>query len=89
MSCAKLPLASAQAKDSDCHGLPRGKNSQLRQELQIPTGPWFPWLILSGTFVFVWLLISCPTGLSFVLAYFLRECGRGGKGGRCLKVCEV
>lgn len=52
MSCAKLPLALAQAKDSDCYGLSMVKNSQLRQELQIPTGPWLPLLIPSGMFWF-------------------------------------
>lgn len=81
MSCAKLPLASAQAKDSDCHGLSRGKISQLRQELQIPIGPWLPLLIPSGTLVFLWLLISCSMGLSFVLALFL--------GGVCVGGCEM
>lgn len=86
MSCAKLPLALAQAKDSDCYGLSMVKNSQLRQELQIPTGPWLPLLIPSGMFVFLWPLISCSMGLSFVLAYF----GGDMAGGRCLKgvMCE-
>lgn len=70
MSCAKLPLTSAQAKDSDHHGLSREKNSQLRQGLQILVDPWLSLLVSSGTCVCLWLSISYPTGFSFILAFF-------------------
>lgn len=73
MSCAQLPLTAAQAEDSEGHGLPKEKISQLRQGLQILASPWLPLLISSGTSVFLWLLISYPTGFSFVLAFFLED----------------
>lgn len=81
MSCAKLPLTSVQAKDSDCHGLPREKYSQLRQGPQILAGPWLPSVVSSGISVLLWLPVSYPTDFSFILVCL----GEGAEGVWCVK----